>query len=100
MKPSQSSVIFPEVSFWHFFRDDIIEDDTNAPVDNEEAEDEDTKEGILEGDMQTFVFSATLSKDLQRNLKKRYKPKGSKKHYKKEHVPASTLGKKAISMWV
>ncbi|KAF9051432.1 P-loop containing nucleoside triphosphate hydrolase protein [Panaeolus papilionaceus] len=72
-------------------KDDIIEDDTNAPVDNEEAEDEDTEEGILEGDMQTFVFSATLSKDLQRNLKKRYKPKGSKKHYKKEHVPTSTL---------
>ncbi|KAA1472454.1 DEAD-domain-containing protein [Dentipellis sp. KUC8613] len=37
--------------------------------------------------MQTFVFSATLSKDLQRNLKKRHKPRPLKKGEK----PASTL---------
>lgn len=37
--------------------------------------------------MQTFVFSATLSKDLQQNLKKRWQPKGVKKN----HAPASTL---------
>ena len=38
-------------------------------------------------DLQTFVFSATLSKDLQRNLKRHSKPKG-----KKNRKPASTLG--------
>jgi ATP-dependent RNA helicase DDX24/MAK5 len=37
--------------------------------------------------MQTFVFSATLSKGLQQNLKKRWQPKGVKKN----NVPASTL---------
>ena len=37
--------------------------------------------------MQTFVFSATLSKELQQNLKKRWHPKGAKK----KHGPASTL---------
>lgn len=37
-------------------------------------------------DMQTFVFSATLSKDLQQNLKRRQKP--NKKGVKK----ASALG--------
>ncbi|KAH7920183.1 ATP-dependent RNA helicase [Leucogyrophana mollusca] len=38
--------------------------------------------------MQTFVFSATLSKDLQRNLKRKSRPKGPKKGKDK---PASTL---------
>ena len=37
--------------------------------------------------MQTFVFSATLSKDLQRNLKKRRKTRMPRKGDK----PASTL---------
>ena len=37
--------------------------------------------------MQTFVFSATLSKDLQRNLKKRRKHRAPRKGEK----PASTL---------
>lgn len=37
--------------------------------------------------MQTFVFSATLSKELQQNLKKRWQPKGVKKN----NGPASTL---------
>lgn len=36
--------------------------------------------------MQTFVFSATLSKDLQRNVKMRLRPKSSK-----DKTP-STLG--------
>jgi ATP-dependent RNA helicase DDX24/MAK5 len=39
-------------------------------------------ESAAREDMQTFVFSATLSKDLQQNLKKRYRPtpkKGGKK---------------------
>ncbi|KAI0002587.1 P-loop containing nucleoside triphosphate hydrolase protein [Russula compacta] len=37
--------------------------------------------------MQTFVFSATLSKDLQQILKKRWRPKG----FQKNDGPASTL---------
>ncbi|KAH9177578.1 ATP-dependent RNA helicase [Lactarius sanguifluus] len=37
--------------------------------------------------MQTFVFSATLSKELQQNLKKRWQPRGVKKN----NGPASTL---------
>jgi hypothetical protein len=37
--------------------------------------------------MQTFVFSATLSKELQQNLKKRWRPKGSQR----DNKPASTL---------
>ncbi|KAH0835852.1 ATP-dependent RNA helicase [Lanmaoa asiatica] len=38
--------------------------------------------------LQTFVFSATLSKDLQRNLKRRFRPKPGKKGNSK---PPSTL---------
>lgn len=38
--------------------------------------------------LQTFVFSATLSKDLQRNLKKRAKPRKDGKNKK----PLTTLG--------
>ena len=37
--------------------------------------------------MQTFVFSATLSKELQQNLKKRWRPKGLQRN----NSPASTL---------
>ncbi|KIY47368.1 ATP-dependent RNA helicase [Fistulina hepatica ATCC 64428] len=40
------------------------------------------------GSMQTFVFSATMSKDLQRNLKRRSKVRG--KNYRK-NKPASTI---------
>jgi ATP-dependent RNA helicase DDX24/MAK5 len=46
---------------------------------------------VVKDGLQTFVFSATLSKDLQRNLKKRFRPKGNKKHYKRDRTPASTL---------
>jgi ATP-dependent RNA helicase DDX24/MAK5 len=37
--------------------------------------------------LQTFIFSATLSKDLQQNLKKR-----SRGAWKKQRKQASTLG--------
>jgi ATP-dependent RNA helicase DDX24/MAK5 len=40
-------------------------------------------------DLQTFVFSATLSKDLQRNLRRRAKPRKSTKNSK----PLTTLGR-------
>lgn len=43
-------------------------------------------------DLQTFVLSATLSKDLQRNLKKRWRPKDYKKRKGKNDKPATTLG--------
>ncbi|THH00977.1 hypothetical protein EW026_g1631 [Hermanssonia centrifuga] len=44
---------------------------------SEEAEEDQAPETASGGEMQTFVFSATLSKDLQRNLK-RHAPKGRK----------------------
>ena len=56
---------------------------------------EDEEEGSKDG-LQTFVFSATLSKDLQRNLKKRFRPKGNKKHHKRKPTPASTLGMRTV----
>ncbi|KAF8814834.1 P-loop containing nucleoside triphosphate hydrolase protein, partial [Phlegmacium glaucopus] len=69
--------------------DQIPTDFGDLPGDQVE-QGEDKKEGIKDG-LQTFVFSATLSKDLQRNLKKRFRPKGNKKHYKRDAAPASTL---------
>jgi hypothetical protein len=46
--------------------------------------------------MQTFVYSATLSKELQRNLKKRPKlPSGASR---KNDQPKSTLGTSTISL--
>ncbi|KAI0760215.1 P-loop containing nucleoside triphosphate hydrolase protein [Fomes fomentarius] len=50
------------------------------------GEAEDTKEGIKAGDLQTFVFSATLSEDVQKNLKRR-----SRIQRKNNEKPASTL---------
>lgn len=50
---------------------------------------EEPSEKTLGSDLQTFVYSATLSKDLQRNLKKPSRPKFSNK--KKQVKPASTL---------
>ncbi|KAJ7185672.1 ATP-dependent RNA helicase [Mycena filopes] len=58
-------------------KDDQIEPETE---DQEPA-----KDGL-----QTFVFSATLSKDLQRNVKRRSRPKTAGKYNKREK-PASTL---------
>jgi hypothetical protein len=43
-------------------------------------------------ELQTFVFSATLSKDLQRNLKKRNRPRRADNNAK----PASTLGSSVL----
>ncbi|KAI6000111.1 ATP-dependent RNA helicase [Pisolithus marmoratus] len=48
----------------------------------------DIAEQSTRGPLQTFVFSATLSKELQRNLKKRSRHKGGKKG---DHKPLSTL---------
>ncbi|KAJ6588976.1 P-loop containing nucleoside triphosphate hydrolase protein [Mycena capillaripes] len=50
---------------------------------------EDDREPVRDG-LQTFVFSATLSKDLQRNVKRRSRPKTAGK-YNKRDKPASTL---------
>lgn len=62
---------------------------------NDSNSDKESKSGAEKGQedaLQTFVFSATLSKDLQRNLKRRVHPKGVSKN--KE--PASTLGTDAV----
>ena len=75
-----------------FCREDQIPTEFNDDGEPIHVEEEDSKEGIKKDDLQTFVFSATLSKDLQRNLKKRSRSKGSKKHYKRNEAPASTLG--------
>ncbi|PCH35250.1 DEAD-domain-containing protein [Wolfiporia cocos MD-104 SS10] len=69
-------------------KEDEIEPESEQATGLATAEDaEDSKEGIRAGELQTFVFSATLSKELQRNLKKKsgrlWKKKGGK--------PASTL---------
>lgn len=72
-----------------FFRENQIPDELGFS--NEAEEKENTKDGIRDG-LQTFVFSATLSKELQRNLKKGFTPKDSKKYRKKQHPPATTLG--------
>ncbi|KAI0690242.1 DEAD-domain-containing protein [Cerioporus squamosus] len=64
--------------------DDAIEPENG--LGDEDGEPEDSKEGVRAGELQTFVFSATLSKDLQKNLKRR-----SRFRRKKNEKPASTL---------
>lgn len=65
-------------------REDQIEAEFGSSTEDDPSEGTD---GPAQDGLQTFVFSATLSKDLQRNLKKRARPKG-----KKRQAPASTLG--------
>jgi ATP-dependent RNA helicase DDX24/MAK5 len=67
-------------------RDDAIPAEFND--DAQSKDDDETPDESGQG-LQTFVFSATLSKDLQRNLKRRSRPRLGKK----SHQPASTLGK-------
>ncbi|RPD61282.1 DEAD-domain-containing protein [Lentinus tigrinus ALCF2SS1-6] len=64
--------------------DEVIEPENGLEAD--EAEVEDSKEGVKAGELQTLVFSATLSKDLQKNLKRR-----SRGRRRKNEKPASTL---------
>lgn len=69
-------------------RDEAIEpepepDALGNVIEKVQSEENDVAE---KDELQTFVFSATLSKDLQRNLKKRSRPNG------KNRKPASTLG--------
>lgn len=72
------------------------EDQIQADPDGLSAEEEDDcKEEIKDG-LQTFVFSATLSKDLQRNVKKRSRPKSAGKYKKRNEKPASTLGMSSL----
>ncbi|CCM03263.1 uncharacterized protein FIBRA_05390 [Fibroporia radiculosa] len=70
-------------------KEDEIESELDLGLGGAEAEFDvgESKDGVKEGEMQTFVFSATLSKDLQRNLKKR----GRARPWKKGGKPASTL---------
>ncbi|KAF9225963.1 P-loop containing nucleoside triphosphate hydrolase protein [Gyrodon lividus] len=48
-------------------------------IEPESTAQEDSQGTASEDRLQTFVFSATLSKDLQRNLKRRFRPKVGKK---------------------
>ncbi|KAJ3712725.1 P-loop containing nucleoside triphosphate hydrolase protein [Lentinula raphanica] len=59
--------------------DQIPDDDDPSIFGQRDSPIEDDKEKVARDQMQTFVFSATLSKDLQRNVKKRAKPQ----HYKR-----------------
>ncbi|TFK19581.1 DEAD-domain-containing protein [Coprinopsis marcescibilis] len=67
----------------------LRQSDSSDQIDdgNAEENDEDITLANQETDLQTFVFSATLSKDLQRNLKKARRPKNPKK----KDQPTSTL---------
>ena len=77
-------------SFLTLNREDQIHDEFNERADSEDGEED---YGDVEDGLQTFVFSATLSKDLQRNVKRRSRPKDTRKKYKKyDEKPASTLG--------
>ncbi|KAJ7439358.1 ATP-dependent RNA helicase [Mycena latifolia] len=60
-----------------------------SKADQIEADEDEDEEPVKDG-LQTFVFSATLSKDLQRNVKRRSRPKTAGKYNKREK-PASTL---------
>lgn len=60
---------------------------SDEQIPGEDNEEEPAKQ--IGDDMQTFVYSATLSKDLQRNLKKPMRRKFNPK--KKQDKPASTL---------
>ncbi|KAJ6470650.1 ATP-dependent RNA helicase [Mycena vitilis] len=60
-----------------------------SKADQIEPDAEEDQELARDG-LQTFVFSATLSKDLQRNVKRRSRPKTAGK-YSKRDKPASTL---------
>jgi ATP-dependent RNA helicase DDX24/MAK5 len=75
---------FPSRSFEvsSFLRDDQIEAEFDGNMGDEDGEEHGASET-----MQTFVFSATLSKDLQHNLKRRSRSS------KREQKPSSTLGK-------
>ncbi|KAI0701340.1 P-loop containing nucleoside triphosphate hydrolase protein [Cytidiella melzeri] len=64
-------------------QEDKIESDFGNSPGNDEP---DAVRTLAQDELQTFVFSATLSKDLQRNLTKHKRPTG-----KKRQKPASTL---------
>ncbi|KAF9530142.1 P-loop containing nucleoside triphosphate hydrolase protein [Crepidotus variabilis] len=71
-------------------RIEIISEEHNVDLSESEANEYATQKPPRDT-MQTFVYSATLSKNLQQNLKKRSRPKGNKKHYKRNEKLASTL---------
>jgi ATP-dependent RNA helicase DDX24/MAK5 len=77
-----------EMLTWCTPREDEIEP-PEAPGDSVNAhEGAENTEATPVDALQTFVFSATLSKDLQKNLKRSYRQKG----YKKLSKQASTFG--------
>lgn len=83
-RPIEISFIYSILS-----RDDEIM--TDYPSRTGVTNDNDRSPSASSG-LQTFVLSATLSKDLQRNLKKRTWPKPIKKRKNKDDNSSSTLG--------
>ncbi|CAA7264354.1 unnamed protein product [Cyclocybe aegerita] len=71
-------------------KEDMISNDIEGRAGEDDDDEEETWAEIKDG-LQTFVFSATLSKDLQQNFKKKRRFKVSKKHYERDEKPASTL---------
>ncbi|KAK0452488.1 ATP-dependent RNA helicase [Armillaria borealis] len=66
------------------------ENDEQIPGDDQESEAE-NKDDEESNVMQTFVFSATLSKDLQRNVKRRARPRSGKKETRTETISDELL---------
>ncbi|KAG6868135.1 hypothetical protein C0993_007258 [Termitomyces sp. T159_Od127] len=77
--------LLPDVSC----RDDQIKN----PVDGQSGgeNDQDGPQELVKDGLQTFIFSATLSKDLQKNVKRQSRPKSAGKYKKRDERPASTL---------
>lgn len=74
-------------------------DDSEVPGQEEEEENQpDSATEKTEEQMQTFVFSATLSRDLQQNLKRRKRVKQSNGKRKGNGRPETTLGALLMSL--
>ena len=74
----------------------VVEIRKNKTGNDEDHNDGTTPEGDLEtkrDQLQTFVFSATLSRDLQQNLKKRKRIKPGNRKRKSNGKPETTLGR-------
>ncbi|KAG6889409.1 hypothetical protein C0992_005331 [Termitomyces sp. T32_za158] len=70
-------------------RDDQIENPVDGQSEGEDDQDS-SREPAKDG-LQTFIFSATLSKDLQKNVKRRSRPTSAGKYKKRDEKSASTL---------
>lgn len=73
-------------------------DDTEVQGQEEQENQPDSATEKTEEQMQTFVFSATLSRDLQQNLKRRKRMKQSNGKRKGNGRPETTLGALLMSL--